>query len=106
MNLLINCPLKRAHSNARCKLQRGRLTTHELSEFFPRAKIILTVRSPSDWYESMRSTVVEVMRRPSLVPDAGSQEVLRTAQRLVLDGFCGGRFDDVEETNSREAIKR
>jgi Sulfotransferase domain len=73
----------------------------ELSDFYPGAKVILTVRNPSEWYESMRSTVVEVMRRPTLLPDSSAQEVLRTAQRLVLDGFCGGRFDDVDETTRR-----
>src|SRR5262245_55962758 len=54
----------------------------ELCEFYPDAKVILTVRDPSEWYASMRSTVVEVMRQPSLVPGAAAQDVVRMAQRL------------------------
>ena len=85
---------------AACDAPRA-LFWRELSEFYPEAKVILTVRSPSEWYESMRATVVEMMRQPHLVPDATAQAMLRTAHRLVLEGFFGGRFDD-----SREAIAR
>jgi hypothetical protein len=73
----------------------------ELAEFYPEAKVILTVRDPTDWYESMRSTVVELMQRPSRVPDPGAQAVLRMAQRLVLESFFAGRFGVADEAIQR-----
>jgi hypothetical protein len=73
----------------------------ELSEFYPEAKVVLTVRDAADWYESMRSTVVELMQDPTRLPDPAGRETLRLAARLVLEGFCGGRFDDVDETLRR-----
>jgi hypothetical protein len=35
----------------------------ELAETFPEAKVVLTVRDPDSWYESMRTTIVESLRR-------------------------------------------
>jgi len=75
----------------------------ELSERYSDAKVILTVRDPRDWYESMRSTVVELMQDPSLLPDPSMRDVLLASRRLVLDGFCGGRFDDIDATLRRYA---
>jgi hypothetical protein len=73
----------------------------ELSACYPQAKVILTVRDAAEWYESMRSTVVELMQRPTQLPDPPGQEALRLAARLMLQGFCGGRFDDADETIRR-----
>jgi hypothetical protein len=73
----------------------------QLSEHYPEAKIVLTVREPLDWHESMSRTVVEVMRNPSLIPGATAQDILTAVRRLVLDGFFGGKFDDAEEATRR-----
>jgi hypothetical protein len=35
----------------------------ELAETFPDAKVVLTVRDPDSWYESMRTTIVDALRR-------------------------------------------
>lgn len=72
-----------------------------LSEQYPEAKVVLTVRDPREWYQSMAETVVDVMRNPSKVSDERARSVLLTASRLVLDGFFGGRFDDAEEAIGR-----
>jgi hypothetical protein len=56
----------------------------------------LTVRDPDDWYESMLSTVYEVMAAPDRAAggDASARAALELARELVLDGFFGGRFAD------------
>jgi hypothetical protein len=35
----------------------------ELAEVFPEAKVVLTVRDPNGWYESMRTTIVDAFKR-------------------------------------------
>jgi hypothetical protein len=73
----------------------------ELSEFYPDAKVILSVRDPQAWYESMRSTVVPMMVDPSPLPDPRARDVLSTARRLVLEGFFNGEFADAAATIAR-----
>ena len=35
----------------------------ELSEFYPEAKVILTIRPAEDWYESFSKTILEVIKK-------------------------------------------
>jgi hypothetical protein len=78
----------------------------ELMEAFPEALVILTVRDPAPWYESMRSTIYELRRLttgPLPVRAAfalaelfapGVAGTVRLADRLVWEGTFGGRFED------------
>jgi hypothetical protein len=67
----------------------------ELVAAYPSAKVILTLRNPADWYESMRSTVYGAMLEPERVSgDAASRSALELARELVLDGFFAGQFLD------------
>lgn len=70
----------------------------ELMEAFPDAKVILTVRDPQAWYESMRQTIVPALTRfpnrvvgPLLPFVSGPPRVMR-GTRLSRDLL--GRFDD------------
>jgi len=58
----------------------------ELSEHFPHAKIILSLRDPDSWYASMDKTILEVVR--------SSQDTESLGAYLVGQKVFGGRFDD------------
>jgi hypothetical protein len=95
----------------------------ELMEAFPEAPVILTVRDPAEWYESMRSTIYELRRLTTgplpvraafafaslFVP--GVAGTVRLADRLVWEDAFDGRFEDrdyameVFERHS-EAVRR
>lgn len=78
----------------------------ELMEAFPDAPVILTVRDPQAWYESLRSTIHELRRlthgplplraafrfaEPFIPGVAGT---VRLAERLVWEDTFHGRFED------------
>ena len=78
----------------------------ELMEAFPEAPVILTVRDPQPWYESLRSTIYELRRlthgplplraafrlAEPFVP--GVAGAVRLADRLVWEDTFDGRFGD------------
>lgn len=84
----------------------------ELMERYPEAKVLLSVRDPERWYQSVRSTIYELMRitlvsplsRPTFrlvglfVPAIG--KVARMNQRLIFDGSFDGRFEDEAHTKA------
>lgn len=59
----------------------------ELSEHYPDARVILTVRDPADWYESMTQTIALTMD-----PLANDPESFGVA--VIGIGIFGGRFED------------
>ncbi|GAA4633059.1 sulfotransferase family protein [Actinoallomurus vinaceus] len=63
-----------------------------LVDYYPAAKVILTVRSPKGWYESARESIY---RATSFWPnDPLGVHRRRFVQRVVWDGEFGGRFED------------
>ena len=78
----------------------------ELMQAFPEARVILSVRDPAEWYESMRSTIYGLRRLTDgpipvraafalawlFVP--GVVGTVRLADRLVWEGTFDGRFED------------
>ncbi len=58
----------------------------ELSEHYPDAKILLTVRSAESWYESMSNTILKVI--------ASSTDPSSIGVKMIGEGVFGGRFDD------------
>ena len=72
----------------------------ELSEVYPDAKILLTVRDSESWYKSMRNTILDVLKHK---PDANT-----VATKLVGEGVFTNRLDDKEhviglyEQNTRD----
>jgi hypothetical protein len=78
----------------------------ELMQAFPEAPVILTVRDPAEWYESMRSTIHELRRLtrgPLPVRAAfalagpfvpGITGAVRLADSLVWEGTFEGHFED------------
>src|SRR5918993_3323402 len=78
----------------------------ELMEAFPEAPVILTVRDPAPWYESMRSTIYglrTLTTGPVFVRAAfafaglfvpGITGAVQLADRLVWEDTFDGRFED------------
>lgn len=67
----------------------------ELAEWFPQARVILTVRNPEDWYVSFKSTVLRSALE--LQSDAESPEqaaASRMIEQTVLEQIFDGRADD------------
>jgi Sulfotransferase domain len=75
----------------------------ELTAYYPGAKVILTVRDPERWYDSVRDTIYQLFGGGTQSPLA--DEALRKIpgiatmhafnRKLVWDGpFLEGRFDD------------
>jgi hypothetical protein len=78
----------------------------ELMKAFPEAPVILTVRDPGRWYESVRSTIYGIHKLsagPAPVRQAfalaghfapGVTGIARLADRTLWDGLFDGRFED------------
>ena len=95
----------------------------ELMETFPEAPVILTVRDPAEWYESMRSTIYELRTLTTgplpvraafafaglFVP--GVAGTVRLADRIVWENTFDGRFEDRDHAmevfeRHNEAVRR
>ena len=81
----------------------------EITAHYPNAKVILTVRDPERWYESVKETIFRVAQATTPAPtDAGRRRILGS---VVWDGDFGGRFSDKDHTigvfnDHNEAVRR
>jgi hypothetical protein len=78
----------------------------ELMEAFPEAPVILTLRDPDRWYESVRSTIYGIHKisagpAPMRLPFGfaglfapGVTGIARLADEILWDGTFEGRFED------------
>lgn len=66
----------------------------ELADRYPEAGVLLTVRDPDRWYESVRDTIYRVLcaELPADPPLLRAQQAM--ARRIVLDRTFAGRFED------------
>ncbi|MEM7343773.1 MAG: sulfotransferase family protein [Chloroflexota bacterium] len=74
----------------------------ELAAYYPQAKLLLTVRDPEKWYESMTKTVFPQMEKP--LGEEGSAMWLRrsTAIKLIREeAFAGQGLTHRSETIRR-----
>ena len=95
----------------------------ELMEAFPEAHVILTVRDPEPWYESMRATIYQLRKLTSGPPPVraafalagmfapGPTGVARLADRLVWEDTFDGRFENKDYAmkvfeESNEEVRR
>lgn len=96
----------------------------ELMEAFPEAPVILTIRDPESWYESMRATIYQLRKvtcGPSPVRAAlafvglfapAATGIVRLADKLVWEDTFDRRFNDrdyameVFEANNEEVRRR
>ena len=73
----------------------------ELANEYPNAKIILGVRDPEAWYESVRTTIFMIPSSfprwvRTLVPPAN--KFIQMIEKTVWENELNGRFQDREET--------
>jgi len=61
----------------------------QLADYYPEAKVLLTVRDPGAWFESMSATTLNVIR-PRLT-DPGNRNL---GAELVVKGALNGNIDD------------
>jgi hypothetical protein len=69
----------------------------QISEAFPQAKVILTVREAEGWYRSTHDTLFQfALRSRQNPPPPGSRQdrLARIVNTMVWDGLFGGRFTD------------
>lgn len=67
----------------------------ELSERYPDAKVLLSVRNPEDWWRSMHDTIYQPIALPvSEKAPLVARQQHEMARKLVLDGVFHGRFED------------
>jgi Sulfotransferase domain len=67
----------------------------ELSEHYPDAKVLLTVRDAERWYESVHNTIYQAMTHA--IPEGAPPHARMHRDmvlKLVLDSTFGGRFED------------
>lgn len=65
----------------------------ELAQHHPEAKVLLTVRNPQSWYDSVHETIYQVLRAaPPPDPNFAAWHAMVT-QLIDVQTF-GGRFDD------------
>lgn len=70
----------------------------QLMETFPEAPVILSVRDPESWYQSVNDTIfmaAEVMKDQPEIRDLPASRMLRT---IVWDGDFQGQFADKQRT--------
>lgn len=69
----------------------------EITETFPEAKVILTLRDPDSWYESARNSIYKAAHAPA-PPNAGEvyNRVVDVGLNTVWRGIFDGRFIDKE----------
>ncbi|MFT7220030.1 MAG: hypothetical protein ACI8Z1_001647 [Candidatus Azotimanducaceae bacterium] len=64
----------------------------ELADYYPRAKVLLSVRDPQQWFESMSATTLGVIRKRMQSSDSLQPKNLGT--ELVVNAALGGEMDD------------
>lgn len=64
---------------------------------YPAARVLLSVRDPDRWYQSMRNTIHQVFHRQFSEPEAlapGLEQYRAMVDALLWQRTFGGRFDD------------
>lgn len=67
----------------------------QLVDHFPNAQVIHSERPAAAWYQSVRNTIYQVMKRPTPPgAPAAMHEQLEMARKLILRGEFDDRFED------------
>jgi hypothetical protein len=67
----------------------------ELADYYPDAKVLLSVRDPEGWYKSVTDTIYRglTMRIPDKAPEPRKLQAAM-ARKIVLEDTFDGRFED------------
>lgn len=75
----------------------------QLAKEFPEAKVILTVRDPERWYESVKATIYQAST-PSVPSDKSDERIHAMARKVIWEGLFEGRF--LERSFALEVFQR
>jgi hypothetical protein len=84
------------------------LLWRELTEQYPDARVVLTVRSPADWYRSARATILSQDResRTSRLSATGGGELVEALTRLSVAMAGRGFRRDLDEADTIASFER
>lgn len=68
----------------------------QLADFYPEAKVILTLRDPERWHQSGENTIFQPLRATMNSEDPEVIARGRMAQKVVLEQAMDGKIDDKE----------
>lgn len=68
----------------------------ELADHFPDAKVILTVRDPNAWFDSVQATIAPFLAARGVHPTAHINAIAEMAQKLVAESVFDDRLSDLE----------
>lgn len=66
----------------------------ELAAYYPDCKVILTVRDPDEWFDSVEATIAPFMAGRGTYDSDHINGVANMAYRLVVDGVFDGKMFD------------
>jgi hypothetical protein len=66
----------------------------ELAAHYPDAKVILTVRDPDEWYDSVSATILKLTAARDQIDNAHIRGLVNMAHAIVDVGEFNGRFTD------------
>lgn len=65
-----------------------------LADTYPDAKVLLSVRDPESWYESVSETIYLAISRAMASENPTVQALVEMPYELIFEGTFGGRFED------------
>lgn len=66
----------------------------ELSQRYPSAPVLLSVRNPESWYESASETIYQAIKTGKASEDPTVRERVKMADKVVFQDTFSGRFED------------
>jgi hypothetical protein len=64
----------------------------QLADRYPDAKVLLTLRDPERWWESMNETILQAMKNLPAVPGNGQRAAMRFAELIINEQTFAGDF--------------
>lgn len=66
----------------------------ELAAFYPEAKVILTVRDPDEWFDSVQKTIAPFVTARGTHPAPHPNAIAEMAHKLIVEGVFDGKLSD------------
>lgn len=66
----------------------------ELAAYYPDAKVILTVRDPDQWFDSIETTILQFLAGRGNHPHPHQNAIAEMANRLIAEGVFDGGMND------------
>lgn len=72
----------------------GAAAWSQLAQHYPEAKVVLTVRDPNEWYDSIEKTIRPFIEGRGKHPADHPNAIAAMGQKLIVEQIFGDRFDD------------